>query len=523
MTAGHILAIDLAIGCFNALAGALCISAAVGNYIVYGPSLRVMALMVFFALSGLMFIVLELCTRFTPLVQRQASHLNTYQGRAVHYFLIAILASDTVVIRMYSFGLYLWLWGNSIALFSISITFLALAIAAACSDRVPLPRSMDVERTTAHRKQAYRNHDNGDDMAEATERFSTSSVTDSPHGRFADRPMTTMHDDALGLSTFPSFSSEKDGFATPPLHGFQTGQGHGPAYWVTGSPALQQSGWTHVGDQPYAYKHGSSSLIDLSRKNRHRPTESFGSFTAAAAKAEVNHKRRQSDQSDASGAGESPRNLAGHMSRSSMESKSSGPRTPRGVVRLLGPRRQSAVPSPTDALRYETKNQRLASREGAASSPSLAQWTPPPMGNGERRKSAFHRKLSYDAIGAQSDAEDSDGRHKAASKVKVSRVFVPSLGAAIDLSSGSESSEDEVEVRLDRDDEGSIYSLPSGVSPADDFRHELGTDSAAKLGRRLSRGETRSFRRKINRGIQRAMSQRTAQQGQPDARLNDTF
>jgi hypothetical protein len=97
------------------------------------------------------------------------------------------------------------------------------------------------------------------------------------------------------------------------------------------------------------------------------------------------------------------------------------------------------------------------------------------------------------------------------------RVYVPSVGT-FDLSSGSESegetkvSEqpmtvkfaiDEIPENDDADeDDDSVYSLDSAC--------ELSTerDVGEKMGRKLSRKETKRHREKLNRGIQRALSQK---------------
>jgi hypothetical protein len=431
---GHVAAMDWAIGSFNVVAGLLCISAAASNYIVYGISLRIAALMVFFSVSALVFILLEILP-LAGYAQRSASHLNTFAGRATHYFLTAILASDTVFVHIPHYNLYIWLWSNSVALASISLAFVVLAVTSSVTDWIPPPRSMDVQRSWKPDPRCAI-HTHAEDLESSRVAF---VHPDMAYDKFAS--MATMD----GTSISALFPSKLDKYTTPVTSTVTYGhRGSNHAHgnkWLTHSPPAHASMWT-----------GSNE--DGSQCSTPR----------------IAGARRLSSQSGS------------HMA----------------------------------AHHYETTTQRA---QVESSGPPSA-WSDHLATTSEKLTglSSFHRELKYDAV--QMSAEEEEDRKSTKTERRLSplqtqtvrvkslrrRVFIPSAGAAIELSSGESSSESDGE---DDDSDGeSVYSLPSGISPETDSPADLAdramTSDAEPLGRRLSRKETRSIRHKIKRGLDRA-------------------
>lgn len=484
-------AIDWTVGIFNILFGCLCLAAAAGNIYLYGPTLRMVALAVFFVISAFLFIILEI-VQAAQFIQRQASHLNSYHGRSFHFFILAILSSESVSIHSRSYKQFVWLWAITIAMASFALAFAMMAIIYACTDLLPLPRSMDFVR--AQEGHSY----NATSMASTARRRS-----DGPHEYQTALPQNRYHRTTLSMySNGSALDSEADrsDFQVRPLSLIsQPQQGFSPeqiqqtyekreSFKFPNSFHSPATSLSHIEDFPNAYPASTSNhtLIDMPNGGG-MWKEYVNPSSATLTKIDTQSRSRDAKRSQ-----------LGHQSNES---------TPRigGLQRVREAKRHSAAHS-ISSLRYET----FTDRSNGSDEHSNGKIAP--------SMSAYHREMSYDdPANQQSDQEDERAPlsppipNSKDSQFK-RRIFVPSVGAAIDLSSGSESetSEDEGEGQ-EIDDDESIYSLPSGLSPADDFKQHVlpkETTTDSQFGRRLTRAETKSVRRKLRRGIQRALTQR---------------
>ncbi|PWN34971.1 uncharacterized protein FA14DRAFT_178360 [Meira miltonrushii] len=470
-------AIDWTVGIFNIIFGLLCLAAAAGNIYLYDVSLRIIALAVFFVSSGILFIVLEI-VHAAKFIQRQASHLNSYHGRALNYFILAILSSESVSIHNRQYRQFIWLWAITIAMASFSIAFAIMAIISPFTEMLPLPKSMDFVRAqeesggalpTGARRRSDGRHEYQTALPQRRYHRTNLSVysngsaldCDADRSDFKVRPLSFVSQQ--GGQRVDQMYEKHEGFKFP----------HSPP-----------NSLMHTDDYPASSS--NHTLIDMHNGAMWKEHNSPSTSNLARIDTQI------------------PRSRDSKRASTVQQNDVPTPRTG-GVQRARNAKRHSAALS-ISSLRYETFTDRSSGNEGADQSPGKN-----PLG-----VSAYHREISYDDPGCHESDQDDDERAPLSPPMPLSkdsnykrRIFVPSVGAAIDLSSGSESegSEDEGE---GVDDDESVYSMPSGISPADDFKQhvmprESTTDS--QVGRRLSRAETRSVRRKIKRGIQRAFAQ----------------
>lgn len=472
-------AIDWTVGVFNIIFGLLCLAAAAGNIYLYGPSLRIIALSVFFVSSAILFIILEI-VRATKFIQKQASHLNSYHGRALHYFILAILSSESVTIHNREYRQFIWLWAITIAMTSFAMAFAVMAIVSPFTEFLPLPKSMDFVRAQ---------EESGEELPTGARRRS-----DGRHEYQTALPQRRYHRTNLSLySNGSALDSEADGseFQVRPL-----------------SFLSQQGGQTSDRVDRMYEKH-EGFKFPHSPSNRFSHIEEFPASTSNHTLIDMHNGGTWKQHNNPSTATLTKIDTQTRLSRdakrpsSIQQSNESAPRTG-GLQRVRNAKRHSAAQS-ISSLRYETFTDRSGGNEGADRSP----------GKNSVGVSAYHREISYDDQGCHESDQD-DERAPLSPPLPLSkdsnykrRIFVPSVGAAIDLSSGSESegSDDEGE---GVDDDESVYSMPSGISPADDFKqHVLPQEGTmdSQFGRRLSRNETRSVRRKLKRGIERAFAQ----------------
>jgi COPI associated protein len=466
-------AIDWTVGVFNIIFGLLCLAAAAGNIYLYGASLRIIALAVFFVISGILFIILEF-VQAAKFIQKQASHLNSYHGRAFHYFILSILSSESVTIHNRQYKQFIWLWAITIAMTSFAIAYAMMAIVSAFTQYLPLPKSMDFERA----------QEEGNTLPENTRRRS-----DGRHEYQTALPQRRYH--RTNLSVYSNGSvldseADRSDFQVRPLSFISQQGGQTPdrvdqmyekheSFKFPHSLHSPSTSLSHMEDYQNAYPASTSNhtLIDM-----HNNVPS----TSTLAKIDTQTRRSRDSK----------------RTSSACQNNESTPKIG-GLQRIRNAKRHSAAHS-ISSLRYETFTDRSNGSEGSD------------QGKHASGVSAYHREISYDdAIGHESEQDDEhaplplskDSNYKR-------RIFVPSVGAAIDLSSGSESEGSEEEGEDDDDDDESIYSMPSGISPADDFKQHVMPEQSttdSQLGRRLSRAESRSVRRKLKRGIQRALTQ----------------
>jgi hypothetical protein len=396
-------------------------------------------------------------------VDKHAHFLNTYPGRAILYMAIALISSDSVgVADQHKWYVYLtWLTAATIA--SVSLFYFVLGFVDMYWKPLPVSKSMTLKAKSGIKVLNSDSRDpigvnktesgwtvtNGDDD---NDDMKSIQMQRTPYGDPFDQ-------ESVDQKSISQFGWKRDSQPSIKSKGL-------PA------PLMMES------------KAGSTYSLDMSGP----------SYTS-------HHLNGSSDSSqywiktpDLSPPGNLLRKVQHNRSRMD-DTHSRIPRRPtnpfRGVryTQEASSSRDDLLPVPV--LGY-SPNQHSAN-SSSSSQHAYAQGQSPLGQSGWTLDEEYRKRL-----GQQAKRQPSSNKHK--------RVFVPGIGS-FDLSSGSESEADDVISDHQDSDNDSVYSVDSDV---DVGRTE--TQGPARLGRKLTRKETRTYKAKLNRGMQRALSQRKGPQ-----------
>jgi hypothetical protein len=121
--------------------------------------MRLIGLVVILYTFGIFFIFFEVYTN-PNFLRNQSSHLTTYQGRAVQYLLLTLIATDNVPSVAYNKTILIWSWSSGACLAIIAIIFALLAAYnALVTHELSLPKSMK-ERGNGESQHALIRDDN---------------------------------------------------------------------------------------------------------------------------------------------------------------------------------------------------------------------------------------------------------------------------------------------------------------------------------------------------------------------------
>jgi hypothetical protein len=520
---------EILVGLLNISAGLACIGAAVSNCIIFSEwnriknrmrnfqglskhfdadlSMRLIGLVVVLSASGVVIMLLEVFHR-PVFLRRHASHMTSYHGRAIHYLVLTLLATDSVQGTDFNRIFLLWSWCSGGTLAFIAVIFVVLAAYNALTgDQIPLPRSMARHRRGLSHHELIRGEteplelEKTDTSRSACPKSSSFTIMSSS---LCDPFQRAAMDQVL--PNRPSWSSQRlSSLAELPSPRPSSSASSRPVTLATLKQSelprmtTRQDGLQPpISAPPVSFSLNRNSIGGGSDRHGSRPN------TANSTKSQKSSKR----------------SLLGLYSQS--------PPNPSQIGSLLLPRKSSEC-----NIRYETTQERLGHQEAAernAIRPHL-----------DLDACEYYHQLNFEEAEesvVSSDLHHSEGM-KSNNRVKElglkpgrnrKRVYVPSVGT-FDLSSGSESEGERSEAKCDDaskiltgavedpvknacrgevigdddddDDDASVYSL-------DESEYLSGSRDAGtrKLGRKLTKLETKRNQGKLHRGIQRAMSQR---------------
>jgi hypothetical protein len=423
-------------------------------------SLRLVGIIIILAFLGASLAILELFPH-PDFLNRHASFLNTYYGRSALYLAIALISADSIEVKKdHKWKMYMT-WLSAGSLVATSAFFFAIGTYSLLWKPLPVSRSM----TTS---------------AEAAKYHATTSRTDVFGMSSNAKDTTTGSKNNKGDSKAGQQASDIE---TPYGDPFDQG-------------ALGRSGWTETALPDHSSKVPLSSLkikpdwldysIDMS-------TSSYAHQVATTdsrlqwIKSEISPTTPDEESQRAKH--EVVKRLSNSPSRRTMFNKEASSS------------RDQLIPTRAS----EKHNSKAGNRVTFQNHSSLRNET---QGNVEWTTfTTSHDDVDDDRDKARNHLSKEAKRRSSHHK----RVFVPGIGS-FDLSSGSDDSEGEQEEVAHRtiqadSDNSSIYSVDSDIGM--DQRQEGGEP---RLGRKLTRKETLTYRGKLNRGMQRALSQRQGQQ-----------